>query len=459
MAVTKIWPIKDSIKRVVEYAKNAEKTELCDIKTVLHYAANGEKVVPENEKTIYVTGVNCSRDRAFEQMFAVQERFGKTDGNVAYHAYQSFKTGEVSPELCHRIGVELAQKMWGDKYQVLVATHFNTGTYHNHFVVNAVGMWDGKKYDCNKGEYFKMRALSDELCRENNLFVIKNPHGKTARSIYFAEKKGEPTKFNLMREAIDYAVSISVGYRDFVKIMKNQGYEVDLDRKYPTIKSVNSQKAVRMFRLGAEYEPKRVFDRIREGDEREKSKLNRSYWNEAMYTKRRGTVRYRCAGTIRNTRKLTGLKAQYFAYCYRIGLLPKNKKRSPLSPEMKEAWRWIDCVSKEVRLMSSENLNSLDDVKDFIESANSNIEAVTKRRNKIYSKLRRCDDSDMISELKSQRNECTLQLKNLRNDVKTAESILSRNTKMKEEMRIETKMKLNEVGKIKDKTRKRGYER
>ena len=51
---------------------------------------------------------------------------------MAYHAYQSFKPGEVTPELCHQLGVELAKRMWGDEYQVLVAAHFNTGTYQRY---------------------------------------------------------------------------------------------------------------------------------------------------------------------------------------------------------------------------------------------------------------------------------------------------------------------------------------
>ena len=113
--------------------------------------------------------------------------------------YQSFKTGQVTPEPCHRPGVELAQKMRGDRYQVLVTSRFNTGTYHNHFVVNAVGMWDGKKFNCNMGAYWKFRDLSDELCREHGLTVIQNPTGKTAGSICFAEKNGDPTRFDLMR--------------------------------------------------------------------------------------------------------------------------------------------------------------------------------------------------------------------------------------------------------------------
>ena len=137
MATTKIWAIKDSISRVISYAKNPEKTTFSDLKQVLRYAENDEKTIYKNEKTMHVTGVNCKAKTAYEEMKTVQNRFDKTTGNVAYHAYQSFKTGEVSPELAHKIGVELAEKMWSE-YQVVVATHFNTGTYHNHFVVNCL---------------------------------------------------------------------------------------------------------------------------------------------------------------------------------------------------------------------------------------------------------------------------------------------------------------------------------
>ena len=41
---------------------------------------------------------------------------------MAYHAYQSFKSEEVTPERCHRLGVELAKRMWDEEYQVLETT-------------------------------------------------------------------------------------------------------------------------------------------------------------------------------------------------------------------------------------------------------------------------------------------------------------------------------------------------
>lgn len=65
------------------------------MKQVLKYAENDEKTIDKNEKTMHVTGVNCRAETAYEEITMVQIRFDKTTGNVAYHAYQSFKTGEV----------------------------------------------------------------------------------------------------------------------------------------------------------------------------------------------------------------------------------------------------------------------------------------------------------------------------------------------------------------------------
>ena len=125
MAVTKIWTIKDSLQRVLDYAANPDKTEYDALAQTLHYAENDAKT-KLNESAQLVTGIHCRADHAWEDMRAVQERFGKTDGVVALHAYQSFREGEVTPEQCHEIGVALARKVWGKRFQVLVATHMNT---------------------------------------------------------------------------------------------------------------------------------------------------------------------------------------------------------------------------------------------------------------------------------------------------------------------------------------------
>ena len=245
MAVTKIWAIHDSVSRVVDYCTNPSKTKLSDLEQVLLYAADKEKTPDEGEQQYAVTGIGCRAESAAREMAAVQRRFGKAGGNVAYHAYQSFKTGEVTAEECHRIGVETARRLWGNDRQVLVATHFNTGTYHNHFVVNPVNMWTGKKLEAKYEVYYKLRDMSDRICKEYGLSVVKNPQRhKTARSVYFAEKNGEPTRYNLMRRALDEALTISSSWTELSAVLRKKGYVFVCDpyRRYATIRSLSAKK-------------------------------------------------------------------------------------------------------------------------------------------------------------------------------------------------------------------------
>ena len=343
MATTKIWAIKDSISRVISYAKNPEKTIFSDLKQVLKYGENDEKTIDKKEKTMYVTGVNCEAKTAYEEMTTVQNRFDKTTGNVAYHAYQSFKTGEVSPELAHKIGVELAEKMWSE-YQVIVATHFNTGTYHNHFVVNSVNMFTGKKFNCNKGAYYHFRELSDKLCRENNLTVIENPKGKTPRSIYFAEKRGEPTKYNVIRQAIDESMGMCINYGQFKKIMLKKGYIIndDYNRKYPTIRSINDKQAVRMYYLGEQYLPKNIANKVEHNPY-----YYQNRYMEFIHPKKKNQKYkiYKYKGKFKDISKMSGIDVLFLLLFHLLGLLPKRENYQPLSPEMKQEVRKMERYS------------------------------------------------------------------------------------------------------------------
>lgn len=128
MATTKIWDIKGMIDVLINYAANPDKTsktynesEFQALHNVMDYASDDYKT----EKSLYVSGVNVTPDTAKNKMQQTKLRYGKTDGIIAFHAIQSFKPGEVTPELAHKIGVQFAKEMWGDKFEILVATHLN----------------------------------------------------------------------------------------------------------------------------------------------------------------------------------------------------------------------------------------------------------------------------------------------------------------------------------------------
>ena len=78
MATTKIWPIRDSLKRVLDYAENPDKTGYLDLRRVLEYTEDGSKtyVDDEFEDRYFISGVNCNVETAFEEMTAVKQRFG-----------------------------------------------------------------------------------------------------------------------------------------------------------------------------------------------------------------------------------------------------------------------------------------------------------------------------------------------------------------------------------------------
>ena len=172
MAVTSIWPVKSRLDHVINYARNPAKTRerslvvqasLHAIDNVIEYAADTIKT----EERAYVSCLNCREDDAAAQMMETKRYWGKPDGRLCFHGYQSFAEGEVTAETAHAIGVELAEELWGERFEVVIATHCNTGHYHNHFVINSVSWADGYKFNNSKSDYAEMRKISDRLCREH----------------------------------------------------------------------------------------------------------------------------------------------------------------------------------------------------------------------------------------------------------------------------------------------------
>ena len=148
MAVCEIWDVKGRLDHPIDYAENPEKTanpkysesDLQAMVDVMEYATNKDKI----EQRFFVSGVNCDPATARDEMMIAKHQWNDTSEIVCYHGFQSFKAGEVTPEVAHEVGVKLAEKMWGGRFQVIVATHLNTECLHNHFVVNSVSFTDGK---------------------------------------------------------------------------------------------------------------------------------------------------------------------------------------------------------------------------------------------------------------------------------------------------------------------------
>lgn len=229
MATTSLWHIEGRLKDLIDYAENPDKTvartqDLQDFYNVFAYVQRPEAT----EQGEYVSAVNCLKEIALQQMILTKKQYGKDDGYIAWHGYQSFKPDEVTPEQAHQIGLQLAREMWGDRFQIIVTTHLDKDHLHNHFCFNSVSFIDGGKYNYSKAELRKLRNVSDRICAEHGLSVIEKSHKAPLRQVWLDEKSGKPTRYNVYREDVREAINFSRRPYYMEEYLRRKGYITDL---------------------------------------------------------------------------------------------------------------------------------------------------------------------------------------------------------------------------------------
>ncbi|MCR4609902.1 MAG: relaxase/mobilization nuclease domain-containing protein [Eubacterium sp.] len=219
-------------------------------------------VSDKNEGLRFVTGINCTPEGATKKMVYTRKMFGEKGNRVLWHGYQSFAPGESTPEQVHRMGVELAEKLWGDRFEVVVATHLDRAHLHNHMVINATSFIDGKKFNWDK-EYPRMQRMSDMIAvregcstlaiNSEDMSMSDNP----ARKGYTIEK--------VVREDIDTCIEISNSLEEWEELMRKKGYMIDNSRKYLRIYPYGHSKCIRVDRrFGDDYTHEGIERRILE---------------------------------------------------------------------------------------------------------------------------------------------------------------------------------------------------
>lgn len=434
MAVCEIWDVRGRLDHPIDYAENPEKTanpkyteaDLQAMVDVMEYATNKDKT----EQRYFVTGVNCDPTTARDEMMIAKAQWNDESEIVCYHGFQSFKHGEVTPEQAHEVGVKLAKKMWGDRFQVIVATHLNTDCLHNHFVVNSVSFTDGRHYHDNKANLRLLRQRSDELCREYALSVIEHQSGrKKPYALYQAEKNGMPTRDNVTRQAVDEAVSKSFTLKDFDRIMAEMGYRVSFDpnRKYWTVIGKGWKRPKRLYKLGEEYTNERIMERITENSYAVKS---------SRFAEPQRTVRvFRVKGSLKGAKKIGGLRGLYLHYCYKLGILPKNKKPNyaRLHYLLKDDLMKMEAISQETRLLCRNRIDTVEQLLSYKGSLETEKADLLQKRKELYSKSRKTGGEEKEA-IRSQLSDLSKRLSVIRKEVRLCEGIEARNAALKEKL-------------------------
>lgn len=450
MAVTSLWAVRGNLGGVLDYAANPEKTDLTNL---LRYATQQRKTTVQAEGAPVrqlVTGIHCSPATARQEMRAVKKRFGKERGVIAYHGYQSFAPGECTPELAHEIGVKLARQLWGDRYQVLVATHLDGENHlHSHFVINTVSFVDGKKFYRSGQDYRAMREASDALCREYGLSVIENPQPGKAKHYaeHRAEQQGKPTWRSLIKRDVDAALRQSMTERQFFHALQGMGYEV----KVGSDVSVRPQGKERFFRLGRNlgesYTPVGIRRRLLEQSR-----------PELEYHPHPRKVKFH--GQVKPARKATGFRALYYHYCYLLGIFPRNKRRLPrrVPPALREELLKGEQFSQEVRLLSQYKIDTMEQLEAHQGKVEDDLKALLSQRAALYRQFRSVavqSDPERKDWVKQEISTLTGQIKKLRKEVALCEDIAQRSEKMRENLRMAREEKENSSPKREEQHRSR----
>lgn len=444
MATTSIWSVKGWLGKLVIYVENPNKTtnpqyyekaELTEkqaqtLLDVIDYAADPSKtdavMHDENIETHqqFVTGINCLPTTARDEMQAVKKRFGKEDGVIAYHGYQSFAPGEADPKTAHEIGIRLAKELWGEKYQVVVATHLDKENHlHNHFVVNTVSFVDGIRYHRTGKDYHDMQVASDNLCREYGLSVIENiQYGKSKQyGEWRAEQEQRPTWRGFIKADIDEAIRMSLTERQFFRHLEEKGYEIKIGKDI-SVRPQGKERFVRLMRnFGEDYSIENIRRRI----------LSQYIPEKPLAEPERKTRHYRMQGSMKTARKITGFRALYFHYCYKLGIFPKDRQqnRKRLHFLLREDLLKLNNISQEVRLLVRHKIDTAEQLSLYKNGLEVQIEKLSAERKALYKKQRtvKCQSDPKLAEaVKKEIDGLTEQLKALRREVHLCDDIAQR---------------------------------
>ena len=253
MATTRLMPlhigkgrtVAEALGQTTDYVKNPEKTNGGDLVTA--YQCNPSIVDQEFlfSKRQYAT---------------ITGRDQKEHDVIAYHLRQSFKPGEVTPELANKIGYDLAMSLTKGKHAFIVCTHVDKQHIHSHIVFNSTALDCTRKFRNFLGSSFAVRKISDLLCLENGLSIIENP--KPSRGSYgtwLGEKP--PTVRQQLEQMIDAALTGCKDFDSFLAALKALGVEVKRG-KHLAFKIPGSKRFVRCDSLSEDYIEAAIIERI-----------------------------------------------------------------------------------------------------------------------------------------------------------------------------------------------------
>ena len=347
MAVTKILARRGGLAQAIAYVVNGDKTE--------------EQVLTATQ--------GCSIKSACAEMQDAKIRWNKTDGVQLYHIIQSFRPGEITPELALEIAQEFVREHLPG-YQAVIGIHTDREHIHAHIAFNSINQLTGEKYHSNARSYYQqIRAISDRLCREHGLSVIVQ--GAPARSVSYIEwlrqSKGQPTFRSLLEADLRDAIRDANDLGHFFLLMEHKGYEIHHGGRLGF-----RLRGQERFQYPGRRDPLFTEDGIRaaiQGNlEQIEAGLRPVLPARPAYQPYRKHPRY------------SGFLALYVHYLYLLGKIEKRQYPPRMTPHLRQAVMRFEQYQAQFAFLRENDITTLADMAAFEQRTEETLGRLTKQR-------------------------------------------------------------------------------
>ncbi|WP_346704689.1 relaxase/mobilization nuclease domain-containing protein [uncultured Agathobaculum sp.] len=371
VAYDKIIPVRARLDHCADYVLNPEKTSLPD---------GGPRLA---------TAINCQLDTAYQDMMDTKRRWGKSGGVQGYHIIHSYTPGEVTPIEAHEMGVELAQRLLGDKYEVIVSTHLDHDHLHCHILFNSVGFMDGAKFRNTFQDYYRdIRGISNEVSRAHGVSVIEPEAKGEHYAEWSAGQSGKATVRGLIRQDMDAAINSAFTYQTFWEQLAKMGYTIKRgpNVKYTAVRPPGGARFIRLASLGDGY----TEDAIKERLAGVRSGISTAHLPPPKpprrYTVKRGTL------ARRPRQKLKGFRALYVHYLYLLGIRRPSPKRPPLPFSVRKEVTRLNRYAAQFRFLQANRIDTAAQLTMLGDALQAEIDALTDQRKDLYRLKRQGQD-------------------------------------------------------------------
>jgi hypothetical protein len=347
MAITKILPRNTGLNQAIQYALNGDKTE--------HHILTAHQ--------------NCDPGREYRQMMNTKSEVGKLDGRQCYHIIQSFKPGEVTPELALEIAKEFASEYLPD-YEVVIGTHVDKGHIHSHIVFNSVNGQTGEKYHVTAQKYYRqIRAISDRLCREHGLSVIMEGGSSQAVSYieWLRQSKGQPTFHTMLEADLRTAIQDANDLGHFFLLMEHMGWEISHGNRLGF-----RLRGQERFMIPGRKNPLFTEEGIQAAIQGNLAAIEMGQRPARVYH-----APYR---PFKKHPKYTGFLALYVHYLYVLGKVEKRQYLPKMTPQLKKEVMRFERCREQFSFLRENNISTQEDMTAFQTRTEDALAGLTKQR-------------------------------------------------------------------------------